>query len=85
MTLSPNLTQREFDKFEESPEGLTAVRVLPGTGWLSEAVGRKVTAAYPDGITEVYTYSDGVTDLFEITVTYLSSSKEKIDTVERTA
>jgi len=85
MPLSPNINNREFDKFVLDAEGNTAVRVLPDAGWVSGQVGRKIEATYPNSVTEVYTYKLNAATLFALTVVYTTSSKEFIDYVERTA
>lgn len=85
MPLSPNINNREFDKFGLDAEGNTAVRVIPDGGWVSGEVGRKIVATYPNSVTEVYTYKLNAATLFVLTVVYTTSSKEFIDYVERTA
>lgn len=85
MTINSNRSTLEYDKFVESAEGDVAVRVLPGAGWASEAVGRNIQVTYPSGTTEVYTYRQDSTTLFEITVTYTDSNKTDLLSVERTA
>lgn len=54
-------------------------------GFLTGKAGRKIDVAYPSGTTETYTYKDGSTTLYVITVTYTDSSKANISSVERTS
>jgi len=48
-------------------------------------VGRKITASYPDSVTEVYSYYEGTTLLYAITVIYEDSTKALLSSAERTA
>jgi hypothetical protein len=49
------------------------------------ATGRKIEVAYPTATTETYTYKDGSTTLYVITVTYTDSGKTDLSSVERTS
>lgn len=54
------------------------------SGFLAFKQGRKIEIAYPSGTTETYTFKDGTTTLFVITVTYTDSTKASLSSVERT-
>ena len=54
-------------------------------GFLTGKVGHKVVRTTPSGSVEVYSFYDNSTLLYEITITYTSSTKEEISVVERTA
>lgn len=65
------------------------VRQLTGlrgvmAGFLADKLGRKIEVAYPSGSTETYTYKDGTTTLFVVTVTYTDATKTVLTSVERT-
>lgn len=88
MTLSPNINDREKDKFIDDPDGGTTVRVSDAVGgWVFDSVGRKIAVAYPTGTTETYTYydTDGTTVRAVILVTYVASDKLEVSSVERTS
>ena len=53
-------------------------------GWLFQKLGRKVDVTYPSSSTEVYTFKQGSTAVFAITVTYTDSTKENVLSAERT-
>lgn len=84
MTLSPNINNLEKGKFVESASGQTSVSVEIAE-YLAGVVGNKIEVAYPSATTETYTYTDGVTTLKVITVTYTDSTKANLSSVERTA
>lgn len=81
MVLKSNVTDREFNKFEETPAGEHAVRVLP-FGALDIPVNSDyIGVTYPDNVTEVYVYRDGGasgTVLKTITVVYVNASREDL-------
>jgi hypothetical protein len=54
-------------------------------GFLLGEVGRKIAVTYPDTTSEVYTYLQGETTLYAITVTYTDATKAFISSAERTA
>lgn len=85
MTLSANKGDREHFKFGADGENETGVRVLGSNGWVSDKLGRKIQVTYPAADEEVFTYFDGSTQLYEITVIYTDSTKESVFSVERTA
>lgn len=85
MTLSPNINNLEADKFEETVDGKTAVRIIGTNDWLNGEIGNKIVITYPSGTTEVYTFKNGATTYKEYTLTYSSASKTELTLVERTA
>lgn len=85
MTLSPNINNLEADKFEETVDGKTAVRIIGTNDWLNGEVGNKITVAYPSATTETYTYKNGATTYKVLLVTYTDSTKANVSEVERTA
>lgn len=54
-------------------------------GFLTGKVGHKVERTAPSSTVEVYSFKDGSTLLYEITITYTSATKEEISVVARTA
>ncbi len=84
MSLSPNINNREFDKFVDTDSGNTAVRVIDVNGFINEAVGNKIEAAYPSATTETYTFKNGATTYKVLLVTYTDSTKNNLSSVERT-
>lgn len=54
-------------------------------GFIVGKVGHKVVRTAPSGTVEVYSFYDNSTLLYEITITYTTSTKEEIAQVERTA
>jgi hypothetical protein len=54
-------------------------------GFLVGKVGHRIECTYPDAVTEVYTFKDGSTVLYTITLVYTTSSKEFLSSAERTA
>lgn len=53
-------------------------------GWLASVLGRKILVTYPDNVTEVYTYKEGLVTALVITVIYTDSSKSVLLSAERT-
>lgn len=53
--------------------------------WVFQKVGRKILAEYPDSVTETYTFRQGATTLYVLTVVYTDSTKVTLTSVERTA
>lgn len=66
--------------FKDDAEALMVI-----DGFLIGAVGRKILVTYPTNSTEVYTYKEGSTTLYVVTVTYEDSTKQNLTSVERTA
>jgi len=87
MVLKGNVTDREFNKFQETNTGEHAVRVIP-FGTLDIPLDADfIQAAYPDTLTEVYTYRTGGASgaiLKVITVTYTDVSKNDLASVSWT-
>jgi len=87
MALKPNVTDREMNKFEETPSGEHAIRVLPfGTLDIPVAADH-IAVTYPNTVTEIYTYKDGGasgTVLKTITVVYVTASKDDLLSVSWT-
>lgn len=54
-------------------------------GFIVGKVGHKMTVTYPSGTTEVYSFYDGSTLLYELTIVYTDSTKESLSSVERTS
>ena len=55
------------------------------SGFLPMKVNRQIAVAYPNSTTETYTYKEGSTTLFVLTVVYTDSTKASISTVTRTS
>ena len=53
--------------------------------FLQGKVGRRVTLTSPNATTDVFTFSENGTTLYELTLTYTDSSKETLSSAERTA
>lgn len=53
-------------------------------GFLAALLGRKIVVTYPDSVTEVYTFNQGSTTLYALTVIYTTSTKDVLSSVERT-
>lgn len=65
--------------YNESDKSLT-------TGsFLTAKVGHKIEVTYPSSSVEVYAFKDGTTMLYELTITYTSSTKDNLQSAERTA
>lgn len=88
MGLTNNILQREYKKFELTPDDETAVRVISYS--ISSLVPEKrdyIGVTYPDDTTEVYTYKLGGasgTTVATVTVVYTTECKEHILSVTRT-
>lgn len=54
------------------------------SGFLTAKVGRRIDIEIIDEV-EVYTYSESGQTLFELTLTYTDSSRETLESAERTA
>ena len=87
MPLSRNLQDREFDKFVEVA-GETHVRTtasVSGLGNILEGITfDQIVAAYPDAVTETYTYNLAAVQQAVLTVVYTDATKEFIASVTRT-
>lgn len=53
--------------------------------FLSGQLGNNIQVAYPSSSTETYSFYEGVTLLYTLTVTYTDASKASLSSVERTA
>jgi hypothetical protein len=53
-------------------------------GWVFHAVGRKIEITYPSSTVEVYSFLQGGTLIYEVTVTWSNSTKDTLTSVERT-
>ena len=86
MALPGSAPDREYQKFFETNDGKTAVRI-GGTGTLVEGLKYdSISATYPDTTTEVYRYYEGGlagTLVGTVTVVYNSSTKNEIVSVVR--
>lgn len=58
--------------------------VLATGSFLTALSGNKVTVGYPSSAVETYSFYEGSTLLYVLTVTYTSSAKNALDNVERT-
>ena len=83
---SCSIHDKEANKFFESQNILKTIDC-----WVSMRLGNKIIASYPSATEEEYSFTekdtDGTTDVqvFRLKVTYVSSSKEQVSEVERTA
>lgn len=87
MAFSPNIDDRERDKFFETGDGKTAVRVGGVGSFLDGITYDSLSAAYPNATTEVYSYFEGGlagTLKAIVTVVYVNSDKDDVLTVVRT-
>lgn len=87
MALSPTLVDREQNKFFETPDGNTAVRVGQFGAFSAPTGTDAVTVEYPNNTTEIFKFrSGGVsgTILMTLTVTYTNSSKADVSSVVKT-
>lgn len=88
MSLKSGIRDREYDKFAESSEGDTVVRVLSkDDGNILTGVVWDYTALTQDTTTDTWTFKSGGsggTTTAVILITYTDSTKETISTVERT-
>lgn len=53
--------------------------------WIFQKVGRNIQVAYPSATTETYTFRQDSTTLYVLTITYTSSAKTDLSSVERTS
>ena len=53
-------------------------------GFIVGKVGHKMTVGYPNSTTELYSFYDGSTLLYQITIVYTTSTKDLLASVERT-
>lgn len=85
MVMSPNLTDREREKFFEDSKEQTTVR----TGYSDDVSGGSlpkydtIDFTYPDNVTEVFTYSLSTVTVLTITVTYTNNSKQDLLSIVR--
>jgi hypothetical protein len=87
MSMSPNISSREYEKFFETSDGSTGIRVGAFGGFSAPTGTDTITATYPSSVVEVYQYrSGGVsgTILMTLTVTYTNTTKEFISSVVKT-
>lgn len=87
MAFSPNIDDRERDKFFETDDGETAVRVGGVGSFLDGITYDALSATYPDAVTEIYSYFEGGlagTLKATVTVVYVNSDKDDVLTVVRT-
>lgn len=91
MAMSPNTKDREHDKFVETADGDTSVRVDLSSGSLGSllqgVLWDYVSVAYPTAVLEIYTFKTGGasgTTSAVIQITYTNASKELLDNVWRT-
>jgi hypothetical protein len=90
MAMSPNIKDREHDKFVETADGNTSVRVDLSSGSLGSLLQGVswdyVIETEPTSTQEIYTFKSGgasgtITAVIEIT--YKTASKQSIDFVLR--
>ena len=84
MTMSGFVDQREHDKFVETSNGLTSVRVSSIGGLLDGIDYDYISIAYPTDTTEVYSYKKGGVSgdvVVTITLTYTDSGKSRLSSV----
>lgn len=87
MTMSSYKMQREQDKFAETTDGKTSIRVSTIGDLLSGINYDSVKPTYPDTVTEIYSYYKGGltgTLVATVTVVYTDASKAVLDSVVRT-
>jgi hypothetical protein len=86
MTLSTSVRDREKNKFFETTDGETAVRVGLFSGPPSKQVDYDaISVNYPNATTETFSYYQGGlagTLVLTVTVVYTDATKEDISTVE---
>ncbi len=92
MPMSPNIRDREHDKFLEDANGDTSVRVGLSAGALGSLLQGVawdyVEVSYPTTIKEIYTFKTGGvsgTTTAVIEITYTDSTKNFLDNVYRSA
>ena len=86
MAIPRNIQDRELQKFFESGDGNTTVRVGTVEGLLSGISYDYLSASYPDQTTEIFTYKlggSGGTTVATVTIVYTDSTKENISTVTK--
>jgi hypothetical protein len=85
MSMSPDIDDREHDKFYETPTGETTVKVTNVAGFRLKAFNY-FEVAYPSTTRETYTfYSDlGGTLQDTITINYTDATKNYITDARRT-
>lgn len=84
MVIKPTLQDREMNKFEETPDGLHAVRTIPYSMSAPPPFADYVGVTYPDNVTEVYTYRVGGSSgsiVRVVTVVYSNSSKSELASI----
>lgn len=90
MPLSPNINDRERDKFDLNSNDETCVRTCGESevkNILIDVPHDSIVASYPNATTEVFEYKTGGvlgTVVATVTVTYLSASKKEISSVIKT-
>jgi hypothetical protein len=85
MPMSEYIPERERNKFVQTSDGNTSVRVSLATSLINFAWDY-ASVSYPNATTEVYTFKiNGVsgTTVGTITVTYVDATKEAISTIAR--
>lgn len=82
MALSPNINDLEKAKFQETTDGLTAVRIVSSTP-LSPSEYDRIDVTYPTSTQEVYSFSLASNPVGTITVDYVDSTKEQVSSVVR--
>lgn len=85
MSMDDNRQQREYDKFSETSDGGTSVKVSQFNKLVTEEFDY-IVATYPDTVTEVYTYKiggSGGTTVATVTVVYTDDTKEFVSTVTK--
>lgn len=86
MTMSGFVDQREQDKFVETSDGETSVRVSSIGSLLDGVDYDYISIAYPSDTTEVYSYKNGGSSgdvVVTITLTYTDSGKSRLSSVEK--
>lgn len=76
MAMKNNVRDREFNKFEETSDGETSVRVsLADSGLVAGKDFDTVDVTYPTATQEVYTYTLSTVTVQTVTVDYTDSTK----------
>lgn len=82
--MDSNRQQREYDKFEETVDGQTAVRTLSVSGLIPKEYDY-IAVTYPTDTTETYTFKiggSGGTTISAVTLTYTDDTKCYLSSVE---
>jgi hypothetical protein len=75
--LSPGNIAREI--YNNTDKSITT------SSFISAKVGNKITLAQPNTVTDIYSFFEGVTLLYSLTIIYTDPTKAVLVSVERTA